>query len=97
MTKSEQIIEFVKASPSGRTFTEIQRFIVELKGYDYDEKTLINSWAVRNKGAKPKYARRWRGYWCTYLLGGGIGNCYGPGLLRLNGCKKVGKAWVYSV
>lgn len=96
MTKTERVIAFVKASPTGRRFGEIQRFIVEMKGYDYDEKRVVNQWQVTNQGAKPKLARRWRGYWCTYLLGGGCFGVYGPGALKNGGCVKVGNQWVYK-
>lgn len=94
MTKTEQIIAFVKASPTGRRFSEIQRFVVELKGYNYDEMQDRVTWSKKH-GTRIVQARRWRGYWCTYLLGGGTGRCYGRGALRDGGCEKVGKVWQY--
>lgn len=87
MTKTEQIIAFIKASPTGRKFGEIQRFIVELNGRDYDEMV---------KNYKGQLVRKNRGYWCTRLLGGGCFGVYGKGALRNNGCTKIDGRWVYA-
>lgn len=82
MNKSERVIEFIKAAGgAGRSFSEIQRFVVEtLNGLNYDERAQPSSWAP---AATPP--RRYRGYWCNHLLGG---MWTGPGLLRARGCKK---------
>ena len=53
MTKREQIWNFIReAGSKGRSFTEIQRFIVELNGLDYDERDDTGR-------------RRYRGYYCS--------------------------------
>lgn len=80
MTKTDQIIEFVKQSGNGRTFGEIQRFIVELNGLNYDE--FEDTWCGRR--------RKYRGYYCTNLIGAG------RGILRKNGCKNVDGRWVFQ-
>lgn len=87
MTKSEQILRFIEASPDGRKFTEIQKFIVELNGHDWD--TMERSPAYVDD-PKPVWKRRWRGYYCTRLLGGPF---YGDGLLH-RFCKKKKGRWV---
>jgi hypothetical protein len=85
MTKSDQIIQFIReAGSTGRKFTEIQRFIVELNGHNYDEMEVHTHWFTK----KEIKVRRWRGYWCTHLTGGGINGCYGRGMLRDRGCFK---------
>lgn len=59
----EAIATFIaKAGKKGRKFTEIQRFICEKNGLDFDERRKI-SWH------NTRVRRRYRGYYCTNLLG----------------------------
>lgn len=71
MTK-DKVLRFIGAGcDKGRSFGEIQRFIVEGNGLNYDEfeKT---SWSGH-------WRRRYRGYWCVNLCG----SMYtGPGILQ---------------
>jgi hypothetical protein len=86
MLKKEAVINFIKAKKSGRTFTEIQRFICDMNGLDFDEKHPITG------------ARRYRGYWCTNLLGTGFNTWVSnskPGILRENKITKINGKWVY--
>ena len=71
LTKKQQVINFLKTKgPRGAYFSEIQRFIVELNGFNYDDKHVINQWEV-NAGKAPRYLRKHRGYYCDWLYGGG--------------------------
>jgi hypothetical protein len=92
MTKSDQVIKYIRdAGIAGRSFTEIQRFIVEtLNGKNFDER----STSVYGLAAGETPRRRYRGYWCNRLLGGMY---YGPGLLKTEGCTKnaIGR-WIVA-
>lgn len=83
MLTRDVVLAHIAAHPQGLTFTEIQRFVVEAHGLDYDEKEVINSWRVK-QGDKPRYARKHRGWWCDNLC-----RAYGEGILVKN-CVKVG-------
>ena len=95
MTKKDKVIAFIKEGGKvGRRFGEIQRFIVEdLHGYDYDEMSIKYDW--KSNSYKP--ARKYRGYWCTYLLGPSryYGIKLGFGILP-NRCSKVNRRWVHN-
>jgi hypothetical protein len=82
-TKARQHLEFIG---TGKTFSEIQRFIVELNGFNYDEKRLESVWT--RKGVEQRFLRRYRGYYCTVLYGGW--NQVG---FFFTYCDKVGKLW----
>lgn len=58
MTKAERVLREIERR-GGMTFTEIQRFVCEMNGKDYDQ--MVDTWAGKK--------RRWRGYWCDYLIG----------------------------
>lgn len=59
----EAIATFIAtAGKKGRKFTEIQRFICEKNGLDFEERRKV-SW---DNG---RVRRRYRGYYCTNLLG----------------------------
>jgi hypothetical protein len=95
ITKSDKIIAFIKESPNGRRFSEIQRFIVEeLNGLNYDERETCNTERTAHMKTLP---RRYRGYWCTRLTGG---RYYGNGMLINRGCVKVltgtQTRWIYK-
>ena len=66
MTKTKKVLNFIRRSRNGRTFGEIQRYIVEMNGKDYDDRhTVIR---MRSNGRYYKLrVRIWRGYWCDYL------------------------------
>lgn len=89
--KRRKVLGFIGESPTGRTFGEIQRFIVEkLHGLNYDE--MITKYAYTGIGGKwpVGLVRKYRGYWCTNLCG--LSDMYGKprmGLLERY-CEKVG-------
>jgi hypothetical protein len=73
ITKKQKVIEFIKAAGrNGLTFSEIQRFVVEMNGLNYDAIDGANR-------------RRYRGYWCVMLCGTrgyfSTGRNYTPGIL----------------
>ena len=68
--KRNAVLEFIRSKgPDGARFTDIQRFIVEMNGMDFDEMREENVWNSRNDMITKVMVRRWRGYWCTYLSG----------------------------
>lgn len=80
-TKTLQLLEFM-AESGGLRFSEIQRFIVELAGKDYDEMEQQSCWPRLPNGQLTKRTvRRWRGWWCTNL-------CYGPDSILHKYCEK---------
>lgn len=87
----QKVLDFIKkARAKGRTFGEIQRFVVEdLHGYDYDEMSDSYNW--RSNSYKP--ARKYRGYWCTNLLGTRWRKA--PGILPST-CIKIRGRWVHK-
>jgi len=71
----DDVYSFItKAGLEGRTFGEIQRFVVEKNGRDYDQKVQVNKWDTENP---PRFLRKERGYWCVNLCG--TGDIYGHG------------------
>lgn len=100
VTKKMMVLGFIADSPNGRSFGDIQRFICELNGKNYDEFEYDKDWrhqptpvdvvdgeySFKRVGPWKMFRRRkYRGYWCTNL----VGSHYGPtGILTLN-CKKV--------
>jgi len=83
----DDVYSFItKAGLEGRTFGEIQRFVVEKNGLNYDEKLVKRPW-------RKTEVRRYRGYWCTNLCGN---NNYGhkrQGILEL-ATVRVGNRYV---
>ena len=67
LTRNEVLAHIAKF-PEGLRFTDIQRFIVEWHGYNYD---LIERFTSVWSGRKITQ-RTYRGYWCDNLLGGNI-------------------------
>ena len=62
----QEVLAFIAKHPEGLRFTDIQRFIVEWHGLDYDKIDSGIGW----DGKKFK-RRRYRGWWCDNLLGKG--------------------------
>jgi len=85
MTKTKQILGFIKEGGLyGRSFGEIQRFIVELNGRNYDEFETVYDF-TRGKNVRKRVNR---GYYCTNLVGRN-------GLFKTHGVKKnVVNRWV---
>jgi hypothetical protein len=97
LSKTERVLSYIAdAGEGGRSFSEIQRFIVEtLHGLDYDQREVRPShWT---KGTCPHYGSRrlYRGFWCNYLLRshGASGRSDREGLLATH-CLKSGKNYV---
>lgn len=87
----QTVLDHIKAAPNGLTFTEIQRFVVEAHGLDYDEKVVSKKWTTT--GLKDIKVRKHRGWWCANLLG----SCNSPytdrvGILQ-EYCVKEGKRY----
>jgi hypothetical protein len=94
-TKARAVRDFItKKRAAGATFGEIQRFIVEMNGLNYDEMETVEVWTYNtgNVVTKPRQMRKYRGYWCVNLLGGGYFGTYGPGFLGKY-CVKIGKKY----
>ena len=75
IAKKQKVIEFIKAVGSkGLTFGEIQRFVVEMNGLNYDQ-------------VDGSERRQYRGYWCEMLCGRrgyfSTGRNYTPGILAI--------------
>lgn len=97
MTKKQAVLGFIAESPTGRSFGEIQRFIVQLNGLNYDEFELVRDYnhfpTQVHSGRTIEYVgpwkmnrrRRYRGYWCTNLVGSHYGR---EGILPAH-CNKV--------
>ena len=88
--KRDRVLDFIKkGGERGRSFTEIQRFVCRMNGIDWDEreKTVVVSTPLvpvvfdANLVPRRKPRRRYRGYWCTNLLGGCESTGYRPGIL----------------
>ena len=62
----EEVLAHIGKFPEGLRFTDIQRFVVEWHGYNYDSYT-TSIWTKRRQ-------RTYRGYWCDNLLG----SCQSP-------------------
>jgi len=79
MATTAQVIDFLKSKGSqGAAYSEIQRFVVEANGRDYD---------VRDSEGR----RLYRGYWSNSLSGS---STYGKTGLLAEYCVKVGKNYV---
>ncbi len=63
------VLAHIAAHPEGLRFVDIQRFIVELNGLNYDEKEKVRVWTPDGKVKGYKAVRRYRGYWCDNLCG----------------------------
>lgn len=73
--KREAVLNFIGSKgTNGAKFSEIQRFIVEMNGKNYDEFTIATKWMAR--------ARKYRGYWCDYLCGNNWGGYKKRGILH---------------
>ncbi len=75
MANREALLSHIAKHPKGLTFGEIQRFVVEANGLNYDEKTETAAWR-KVRGSEGRFvkvtimARKHRGYWCDNLLNG---------------------------
>jgi len=104
VTKSQKVLEFIASSPDGKRFGEIQRFICEMNGINYDERedekyfnTYLRQEAsvyVCADGTKiPTRScktprRKHRGIWATNLV------CSYSGGLLYRFCAKRNGKWV---
>jgi stress response protein SCP2 len=87
VTKKMVVLGFIAEATNGRTFSEIQRFVVELNGKNYDEMEDKLAWdAVNNCTKVIGKVRRYRGYWSTNLTGyGGSGGMLGKHCVKIKG------------
>jgi hypothetical protein len=94
VTKQQQIVDFIKAGGiEGRRASEIQKFICELNGHNWDEMVKERDW--HNGGYR--FRRRFRGYYCTNLYGcGGMFSQHRPGIFeKFNIVKNDNGRWVH--
>ena len=84
-TKYALVMNFIaKAGPEGRSYGEIQRYIVEeLNGHDYDEMEDLFHYPNGVRTVRER-KRRWRGFWADHL----VGNYREMGMLK-GYCKKM--------
>jgi len=64
VTKTKKVLNFICRSKNGRTFGEIQRFVVEMNGYNYDEFAKVNHYNRKTGALTKRRVRVHRGYWC---------------------------------
>lgn len=74
-TITRRLLEFVSRH-KGVRFTQMQQFICEISGLDWDQREVVSQWvrdpnAPTGWGSKKRTVRRFRGWWCTNL-------CHGP-------------------
>ena len=79
-SKKFKVLEFI-GSRDGTRYSEIERFICELAGYDYDLKVPVRRWDCRTGQLKDAVQRRWKGIWGTNL-------CYGKDAILHKYCVK---------
>jgi hypothetical protein len=92
-TKAFKILEFIEDAKHGRTFSEIQEFIVTLNGRDWNDMTRCAWNSLEESFRVPVNRRRYRGYYCTILLGG---MHYHQGLLHTYCVKMPDGKWILS-
>lgn len=92
--KTAQVLSFIgNSGKDGRTFSEIQRFVVEMNGLNYDEKN-VDYYYPTPTGPAARYVRRYRGYWTAALCGtNGFYSKPRIGILKKY-CEKVGKKYI---
>ena len=93
-TKKFKVLEAIGRSPTGLSFTEIQRVACELNGHDFDERCTRREFVRYDPVARrsifaERTARRWRGFWCTNLV------YAGKGILPEH-CVKVNGRWMLT-
>lgn len=73
----EQVVEYIRCKGHhGATFSDIQRFICNLNGLDFNEKKMAPVWNPTRQTIQDRLVRRYRGYWCTNLCG--LSSPYSP-------------------
>lgn len=86
---SLQILEFI-GSKTGVRYGDIQRFICEKQGKDYDLMVPTTIYDYKTRTSKPAMVRRWKGIWGTNL-------CHGRNALLNKYCVKgMDKRWHLS-
>lgn len=73
-TKTRSLLEFV-ARHNGVRFTDMQKFLCELSGVDWEKREAVPNWKFNNtRGVYEKVGTRTmrvnRGWWCTNLTSG---------------------------
>ena len=99
--KRDAIIAFIASGMSeGKTFGEIQRFICEMNGRNYNEMREETVWRPDALNQFKKVRRRTnRGYFCTYLVGPIMikGIYYSKGFLSAYCFKNAKKKYVLKI
>jgi hypothetical protein len=91
-TKKVQLLEFIASKgDEGVTFTDCQRFACELNGFNFDEMQEERVWNGSEVVLQKR--RRYRGYWCDYLLPSWGNRCTG---ILSTYCTKVGKRYILN-
>jgi hypothetical protein len=84
-----EVLKHIKNHPEGLTFGEIQRFVVEAHGLNYDEFERFTCVWNGRKISRRKY----RGWWCDNLLGACKSPYRGRVGILIEFCDKVGKKY----
>ena len=93
-TKRFKILDFIcEAGGEGRSFSEIQAFVVQMNGLDWEERSPLYPYAPGLRTHPGQSARKHRGYYCTNLLGG---MHYHQGLLHTYCVKLPDGRWMLT-
>jgi hypothetical protein len=68
-TKRAKILNFIRNSEDGRTYSEIQKFVCDMNGLDWDATCLRSRWDAKNQKKVMYLDRANRGYYGTNLWG----------------------------
>lgn len=78
-TTTRKLLEFISQSKTGLRFSEMQKFLVEQSGRDWEKREVIPLFRKNIDGrwiaAGAKTVRVYRGWWCTNLLSGSESVC----------------------
>lgn len=97
MSKKLGLLRFIAEHPEGVSFTDCQRWACEENGHNFDEMVANRVWDNKAKGMIEKgMVRRYRGYWCDYLLPSGYFYPHG-GILGTYCTKGEGRRGLYTL
>jgi hypothetical protein len=88
-TKKFSVLEFI-GSKNGVRYMDIERYLCDLAGYDYDKKVETRVWDYRTSKSKYAMVRQHKGIWGTNL-------CYGKDAILHKYCVKgMDRKWRLS-
>jgi hypothetical protein len=93
-TKAFGILNYIgEGGLEGRSFSEIQWYIVTRNGLKWDERSPVYPYAPGLRTHPEQTARKYRGYYCTNLMGGPH---YHQGLLNTYCVKLPNGRWILT-